>query len=100
MAPRRSRCALRARRELEIGSKRLVQALVVKRAAHGGEPLAEFPGVLRGDVSVVGLVILPDLDHRKMIRPAHLLQHLEAHYARLLSAVADQGLESGYAVIL
>src|SRR5262245_18978420 len=60
-----------AKRALPGGeaSDRPVQPLVVERAAHGGELIAEFLGVRRGDVGVVGALVFPDFDHGEVVRP-------------------------------
>src|SRR5262245_13331836 len=55
--------AKRARRPSARASDRPVQPLVVERAAHGGELVAEFLGMRRGNVGVVGALVLPDFDH-------------------------------------
>ena len=81
-------------------SNSLVQALVVERAGHRRERVAEFLILRRDDVIVVGLLVLPDLDHGEMVRPAGLLEHLEAHHAGFLAAVGGQRLERGDALVL
>src|SRR5690348_13084259 len=58
---------------------RLVEPFVVERAAHGRELVAKFFGRRRRDVGVVGTLVFPDFNHREMVRPVALLEHVEAH---------------------
>src|SRR5262245_6604898 len=58
---------------------RLVQSLIVERAAHGRELVAKSLGRRRRDVGVIRALVFPDFDHRKVIRPVTMLEHLEAH---------------------
>src|SRR5215469_18164861 len=72
---------------------RLVEPLVVERAAHGRELVAKFFCRRRRDVGVVGALVFPDFNHREMVRPVALLEDVEAHGTRLLAAVRHQCLE-------
>src|SRR5262249_4024696 len=56
---------------------RLVQPLVIERAAHGRELLAKFLGRRRRDVGVVCVLVLPDFNHREVVRPVALLEYVE-----------------------
>src|SRR5580704_17076005 len=72
-------CGRAARRSLDAG----VAPIVIERAAHGPELLAEFLG--RPGDSVIGecRLILPDLGDGEVVRPVVLLQHLIALRAGL-----------------
>src|SRR5262245_62246844 len=78
----------------------LVQALVIERAAHGRELVAKTFGRRRRDVGLVCALVLPDFNHREVVRPVALLEHVEAHGTRLLAAVRHQGLERRNALVL
>src|SRR5262252_2385473 len=79
---------------------RLVEPFVVERATHGRELVAKFFGRRRRDVGVVGALVLPDGNHREVVRPVALLEHVEAHGTWLLAAVRHQGLERCNTLVL
>src|SRR5262249_12230904 len=79
---------------------RLVQPLVIECAAHGRELVAKFFGRRRRDVGVVRALVLPDFNHREVVRPIALLEHVEAHGTRFLAAVRHQGLERRNTLVL
>src|SRR5262249_42498909 len=56
----------------------LVQPLVIERAAHGRELVAKIFGRRCRDVSLVCALVLPDFNHREVVRPVALLEHVEA----------------------
>src|SRR5688572_24013278 len=64
---------------------RAVDALVIERAKHRTELVAERTLRARGPARVIGLVVFPRLDHREVVRPIGLLHHLEAHVAVALA---------------
>src|SRR5215213_8739310 len=70
-----------------------IDALVIERAQHRAELVAEralWPGRAAG---VVGFVVLPSLDDGEVVRAARLLHHLEAHITVALAARIRQRIE-------
>src|SRR2546425_4458562 len=79
---------------------RLEHPLVVERARHRSELVAELTRRLPHRVRLHRLRVLPDLDDGEMVGPVGLLHDLEAHVARVLAAVVTELLDGGEAVLL
>src|SRR3989442_12375615 len=79
---------------------RAVQPLVVQRARHRRELVAELARRRRHRVRLDRLRVLPDLHHREVILAVDLLDDLEAQVAVGPPALVAQPLERGDAVVL
>src|SRR5262245_27793876 len=79
---------------------RLVQPLVIERAAHGRELIAKFLGRYCRDVSLVRALTFPNFNDREMVRPIALLEHVKTNGTRIFAAVRHQCLEGCDAFVL
>src|SRR6185436_7919302 len=79
---------------------RLVHALVVERARHRRQLVAELARRRRHRVRLDGLGVLPDLHHREVVEPVVLLHDLEAEIAVALAALLAELPERGDPVVL
>ena len=64
---------------------RLVEPLVVKRAEHRAELVAELPLRRCRSARVVGLLVLPGFDHGEVIGTARLLPESQSLRSRLIA---------------
>src|SRR5256714_11743602 len=76
-----------------------VQALVVERAGHSGELVAELALVRGHAVRVEGLARAPYLEHREVVRTVGLLHDLEAQVAGRGAVCLAQDLERDDGVV-
>src|SRR2546428_8000106 len=79
---------------------RLVHPLVVERARHRRQLVAELARRRRHRVRLDRLRVLPDLDHREVVLPVGLLHDLEAQVAVALATLVAQTLERRDAIVL
>src|SRR2546427_11758071 len=77
---------------------RLVHPLVIERARHRRQLVAELARRRRHRVRLDRLRVLPDLDHREVVLPVDLLYDLEAEVAVALATLVAQTLERSDAV--
>ena len=77
-----------------------IQTLVVQGTRHRRQLVAKLARRRRHRVRLDRLGVAPDLDHREVIRPADLLDDLEAEIVVIPAAVLAQALEGGDAIVL
>src|SRR3954469_15780957 len=96
------RCGRSTANSAEPGASvdRAIKPLVVERAQHRAELVAELPLSISGAASVVCILVLPRFHDGEVIGAAGLLHHFEALIAAALAACVGERIEGRNHLVL